>query len=400
MSTQPWTHQIKQIAGIFLCLVAVSARADDAIASDMERLRQEILNLKHKIERLEKSRIPLNRALEQEIQEKADEAADKEARQEPETPWTERIRFNALIEAEASYADTPEGTDSDLVISTVELGVDAQINDWVNGHVLVLYEQDATDPPEIDEAIITIANLERSPWSLALGRQYVPFGNYDSHMVSDPLTLEIGETRETAAQLGFVKGDFHALLYGFRGETDEGLESLGVNLGWLHEAEGADTGYSLEVSWTSNLADSNSLRDLIERPGPLEKRVAGLGLAASVSLAHWKFIGEYLGAVSAFDPLDLAFDKRGARPQASNLEAAYLFHLFDRETFVALAWQHSRDALALELPEDRYLATLGMEIFTDISLALEYSHDRDFARNAGGSSDSSYVFTLQLAASF
>ncbi len=395
MSIHAWTQETKKIAGIFLCLFAVSAVADDSTLSDIERLHQEILNLKHKIERLEKNRIPLNKALEQEIQEQ-----DKEASEVPVATWSERIRFSGLVEVEASYADTPEGRDTDLLVSTVELGLDAQLNGWVNGHVLVLYEQDATDPPEIDEAIITIANLTRSPWSLALGRQTVPFGNYDSHMVSDPLTLEIGETRETAAQLGFVKGDFHALLHGFRGETDDGLESLGANLGWQHEGKDSGASYVLEVSWMNDLANSNNLRDIIDHPGQLEKQVAGLGLAASVSTEHWKLIGEYLGAVSRFDALDLAFDGRGARPQASNLEAAYHFHLFDRESFIALAWQHSRDALALELPKERYLATLGMEIFTDVSLALEFSHDQDYARNAGGSGENSHVFTLQLAASF
>ncbi|WP_456447273.1 LbtU family siderophore porin [Thiolapillus sp.] len=399
MTTQPRIHQMRKIAGIFLCLFAASVVADDNTPLDIERLRQEILNLKHKIERLEKSRIPLNRTLEQEIQAQ-DEFVSDAVRQEPVAPWSERVRLNALVEAEASYSDTPEGTDTDLVVSAVELGVDAQLNDWMNGHVLVLYEQDATDPPEIDEAIITIANLEHSPWSLALGLQYVPFGNYDSHMVSDPLTLEIGETRVTAAQLGFVKGEFHALLYSFKGDTDDGIRSVGINFGISREARGGSLGYTLEASWINNLANSNGLRDLIKHPGHLEKQVDSLGIAASLSLKHWKFIGEYLGAVSDFDALDLSFNGHGARPQASNLEGAYHFYLFDKDVFAALAWQHSWEALALELPEDRYLATLGMEIHPNVSLALEYAYDQDYSPSAGGSGKNSNIFTLQLAASF
>lgn len=393
---------IKALAGILMSTLATATfAAEDSNDTEMElqHLKQEILNLKHKVERLEKSRIPLNKEFEEPAAPEQNQEK-KEATAKPVVPWSERVHFNGLVEVEASYADTPEGGKSDLVISTVELGVEAQLNNWVNCHVLVLYEQDETNPPEIDEAIITIANLERSPWSLAVGLQYVPFGNYDSHMVSDPLTLEIGETQETAAQFGFVKDDFHALLYGFKGDTDNEVESLGINLGWLHEAEGGDVGYTLEASWINNLADSNNLQDMIKRPGQLSKSVAGLGLAASLSLENWKFIGEYLGAVGDFDALDLSFNKRGARPQASNLEGAYHFHLFDKHTFAALGWQHSHEALVLELPEDRYLATLGIDVHTNVNLALEYAHDRDYSLKIGGSGENIDTFTLQLVANF
>ncbi|BAO43758.1 LbtU family siderophore porin [Thiolapillus brandeum] len=390
------------LSGMLSAILTVNAAADPSDPTiEVEALRQEILNLKHKVERLEKSRVPLNLQLEQAAEKESVGQTGETEAPKPEASWWNNFRLNGLAEVEASYADTPEGSESDLTVSTVELGLDAQVHPWVNAHILVLYEQDATDPPEIDEAIITIANGEQSPWSLALGRQYVSFGHYDSYMVSDPLTLEIGETRATAAQLGFMQGDFHALTFIYKGDTDDQVESVGINLGLIHETEASEEpGYTLELSWMNNLANSNSLRDFISHPGRLEKRTAGLGLAASASLGNWTLMGEYLGAISDFDSQDLAFDGRGARPQASNLEAAYHFHLFDKETFTALAWQHSREALALELPENRYLITLGMEIFTHTTLAVEYAHDVDYAQGDGGSGRSSDLFTLQLAASF
>ncbi|HDK37764.1 MAG TPA: LbtU family siderophore porin, partial [Thiolapillus brandeum] len=156
-----------------------------AQAHEQEELHQEILNLKHKVERLEKSRIPL--------------VTKETNEEEQETQWLENITFSGLVEVEASYVDTPDGNESDIVVATVEFGIDAQLTDWINTHILFLYE-DGMDNPEVDEAIVTIANLEEAPWLLAAGRMYAPFGNFDSNMVSDPLTLEIGETREEAIQ--------------------------------------------------------------------------------------------------------------------------------------------------------------------------------------------------------
>ena len=389
------------IAIFFSTLIAGSTLAGEPedLDAELQRLRQEILNLKHKIERLEKSRIPLKRKLEKTREARRAEEAGKPLPQPPKPAWKKSLEFSGLVEIEAATADAAGG-ESDLQVSTVELGADARLNPWINAHVLLLYEQDKTDPPEIDEAILTIANLERSPWSLAVGRQYVPFGNYDSHMVSDPLTLEIGETRATAAQAGFVRGDLHALAFAFRGDTDSGIRSFGLNLGLSHAADGGEPGYDLEVSWLNDLADSNSLRDLISRPGLLEKRVPGLAFQGSFTWKKWAFIGEWLGATSAFDPLDLTFDGQGAQPRAGNLEAGYRFRLAQRDSFAALGWQLSRQATALGLPRQRYLATLGVELFEDITLALEYARDQDYSTNVGGSGEWSNRFTLQLAAAF
>lgn len=38
------------------------------------------------------------------------------------------------------------------------------------------------------------------------GRQYIPFGNFDSHFVTDPLTLLLGETNEGALVGGYRPG--------------------------------------------------------------------------------------------------------------------------------------------------------------------------------------------------
>ena len=377
----------KTISAAVFFLAAGTVLPFSSAVADEQELRQEILNLKHKVERLEKSRIPL--------------AEDR--KDETETQWFENITLSGLVEVEASYADTPEGRESDLIVATVELGIDAQLTDWVNAHVLFLYE-DGMDHPEVDEALITIANLDKSPWLLATGRMYLPFGNFKSNMVSDPLTLEIGETREEAVQVGYFADNFYASAFLFNGDANEDgsshIDDFGFNLGWAHQASDEHFGYDVGVSWTSNLADSDSLQETITDPDDLQEKVSGIGLHGLLDMGSLVLIAEYLSATESFDVIDLAFDGDGAKPQSWNLEAGWRFQIMEKEAVIGMAWQQTKEAVALELPESRLLATVSVEVYTNTSLSLEYTHDKDYSVSQGGSGDDSDALTLQLAASF
>ena len=109
-----------------------------------------------------------------------------------------RVTFGGLVEVEATTGKDYEGTkESDITLATVELGLDAEITDWVNGHILLLYEEDDT-PLCVDEGFITLGNLEKFPLYFAAGKMYVPFGAFETNMISDPLTLELGENNESS----------------------------------------------------------------------------------------------------------------------------------------------------------------------------------------------------------
>ena len=58
-----------------------------------------------------------------------------------------RFNFGLLIEAGAVYRDeTASGEDeSDIALTTVEFGVEATINEWVNGEVVLLFEDPTFD---------------------------------------------------------------------------------------------------------------------------------------------------------------------------------------------------------------------------------------------------------------
>ena len=363
--------------GVFVVSHGIGMPSHVALAGQAE-VERDTLNIQHRVERLEKSRGPAHRA-----------------RYQP------GVIVSGLFEVELHHADDRNGFD--LNLATLELGFDFQPTPWVNGHLLFLFEEDETDPPEIDEAIVTLANPHASPFSLAVGRMHVPFGNFASALISDPLTLALGETRETAMQIGYVARGFHALAYLFGADVDTGggiADRSGAKIGYHRDGVGTAPGYDMGISWIGNLAATDSLREALSDPDGRGDRVAGWSAHATLRWRHFALLGEYLGAVASFDVADLEFNGAGARPAAWNLEIERAFEYRGRPASLAMAWQRTRAALPLELPETRWLVGLSLSLHEHATLAFEYAHDEDYARGDGGRGEQSDTFSVQLALSF
>ncbi|MBN2705384.1 MAG: LbtU family siderophore porin, partial [Deltaproteobacteria bacterium] len=306
------------------------------------------------------------------------------------------------VEVEVGFTEDYDGNDeSDIALATVELGIDIDLHKYVSAHVLLLWEEDDTEPVDLDEGYLTLGDPEHFPVYVQAGKFYVPFGNFESHMISDPLTLELGETRESSVLLGFEQAGFRAGVYACNGDIDETgddneIKCFGLSVGYVF----GNNGFSMDVGadWINNLADSDTLGDAL--PASIRDYVDGYTAHAVFSWQGLTLIGEYLGAADPFAGAELEFKGKGAEPETWNIEFGYTFALAGRETFAAIAWQGSAEALALELPEDRYLACVGIEIFSGLGLALEYAHDEDYAKRDGGSGKEADTVTLQLALEF
>jgi len=165
----------------------------------------------------------------------------------------EHVKLSGLVEVEAFKSDGYDGEDeSDITLATVELGIDISLHKFVSGHLLFLWEEDDTEPVDIDEGYIYLGNTEFFPVYFQVGKLYVPFGNFESNMISDPLTLELGETRETAGVLGLEYNGFYAAAYAFNGDVDEEgddneIKCFGFNGGYAYESE--DLSFDLGAGW-------------------------------------------------------------------------------------------------------------------------------------------------------
>ena len=303
----------------------------------------------------------------------------------------DRLKLSWVVEVEAGYGRTKSDTGgeeaSDIALATVELGIEARITDWIKGTAILLWEEDDTEPVDLDVGTIFLGNPERSPFSFEIGKFYVPFGRYESAFITDPMTLEIGETRESAARLGFGHGPLAVGLSVFNGDvdktgrTDNHLENivLDASMGW--EWDHGDL--ALGAAYTSHLADSNGLQDAVldnATGGTLDNRIGAVAVWASVSLRRISLSAEYLAALNDFKPNSLSFSGPGndwawsARPRALNLEAAY--QATDRITLAA-KYEVADDTFDW-LPERRYGCCAQYVLHEGklgtASVALEYLH--------------------------
>ena len=312
---------------------------------------------------------------------------------------SEKITLSGVIEVEADYAKNGEDA-SDIVVATVEVGIDAQIAKHVSGHILFLYEEDDT-PFDVDEAIISINGEDVVPLNLNVGQMYLPFGNFESHMISDSLTLELGETRESAVVAGFATDLIDISAGIFNGdvnemEKDNKIESYVVSAVFtLPENTVADFGLTAGASYISNIGDSDSLQEEI---ATVEDYVPGYSAFVSISvLDKFFFNAEYLTAADEFAAGELSFDG-GQEFKPSTWYAELAVGIIE-DLEIAAHYAESDDCGSDDcgddcLPKNRYGAAITYGPFENTSLALEYLHDK-FENN-----DEADIVTAQLAIEF
>lgn len=315
----------------------------------------------------------------------------------------DHVDLKGLVEVEATAAEDFHGTDtSDISLATVEVGLDARISDWSQAHLLLLYEEgEESDHLLVDEGTVTLGKLEAFPAFLSLGKMYLPFGAYDTNMISDTMPLALGEINDSAVLSGFQACGFYGSLYAFNGDLsergeDDKIDAWGASLGYAGEREGFTVDAGLD--WLNNIGDTDGIGDYLGNE--IDEYVEGLAAHLLLQYGPFSFIAEYVRALEAFQADELAFAGSGAEPEAWNLEAGLSFDLLDRETIFSLAWQGTDEARDLELPENRFGAALRMFVLQNTSLALEYLHDEDYDRAELGTGKDADAATMQVAVEF
>lgn len=235
---------------------------------------------------------------------------------------SDRIKFGGLLEIEANVdSNDVAGNSSDITLATVELAVDAEISERVRAHVLFLWEEDDTDPIALDEGTITI-DLSKGV-SLTAGKMYLPFGVFESHFISDPLTLELGETNETALLLSYSAGPLGFSAGAFRGSVAEEGDEDDVRDYVLSVTYAPNDDIVLSAFYLSDIADSDAGLPVANAPF-MADTIAGWGAFAGVTRGAVQASAEIISAVKRFDPADLAsVNTGGDKPMAYNLEVAY-----------------------------------------------------------------------------
>lgn len=320
--------------------------------------------------------------------------------------WTRKVKIGGLIEAEAGYnkmaiAGAEDEETSDINLSTMELGFDVDMNEYVGGHIKFLWEEDATEPVDLDEAYISLSGGSRLPFYARAGRFYVPFGRFETRFISDPLTLELGETRESALMIGFATERFDLSAGVFNGDVDKLGGKDNINAYFASAAfslpENIIPGLSVGagLSFISNLADSDLLSGQNDmnadgKPDGIRNQVPGISGYVSANFEERIFLeAEYVGATGKFgkNGMDLV---GGRRPSAWNTELAYVF---PSRWGLGLKYEGSNDTGEL-LPETRFGAVAFCQPLENTYLGLECLREK--YKNG----DEGTAVTLQLSYAF
>ena len=321
--------------------------------------------------------------------------------------WVNKIHPSALIEVEASYEDynfhdpSVRDTDtSDLVLATVSIGFDVDIAKHVNGSLFFLYEEDDTEPMDVDEGIITIDGEDVVPLYVNFGKMYVPFGRFESYFIRDPLTLELGETNESAVVAGFRNDLVELSIGAFNGDIDEtGDENhidnyLASAIFTLPETTLPNFGLTAGISAISNIADSDNLQTVGTgvSAATIKNHIRGFNTFIVASLLdRFFFNAEYLGAIDDFEAGELSFDSGKAyRPGVWTVELAC--GITDRLNF-AVCYEGSNDCGDF-LPKKQFGGVVSYDLFKNTSVALEYLYGK-FENK-----DTRHLMTTQLAIEF
>ncbi len=364
-------------------------------------VQDRLANTEQRIQYLEKRIVAQDNVIVQKHREISKLKKDEAARADR---WFSKIDLNGAVQLQASHGSPFTGpTTSDATVKEATIGLTTRVHDWVTAEIGLKYEEDDT-PLEVDVATIAIAP-PKGPWRLKGGQFTLPFGTFETNLVSTTLAGEVGETRETALSAGLESNGFSGTVYAFNGTNKEGgdsrIEGFGATAGYAQET--GNSGFAVDVGYINDVGDSNNLQTTISDTlgsNNVSRHVGAWIVGSKVHYGPVSLSGEYLTAVEDFAAGEVLFNGAGAQPSAWSVETAYGFKIVDQDATVAVSYQGTDEALALSLPERRFLAGISVGIVEHASLAFEWAHDWGYGTGDGGTGKTADTVKAVLTVEF
>jgi hypothetical protein len=288
-----------------------------------------------------------------------------------------KITLAGLLEAEAGYSyeyargATGAGS-ADIVLSEWHIDLDVVHEDSWEGHLTLLWEEDDTEPADLDEGWLRYI---KNGLFAGGGKTYLPFGTFDSFFVSDPFTLEIGEMRESGLFLGYESDSIACSAMISNGDLSKsGTPADRVYL-WAAALEFSPVEeLCLRFSGVSNIAEGDGfLAGALALDPFYTRRIGGFHASAHLALGPFEFVAETVLPFEPFDENDLDADAngRGDRPRAANFEAAFTVESEKSGTWTFAAKLEGARQLA-GVPVRRSGIAISYNPSENVGIAVEY----------------------------
>ncbi len=406
--------------------------------------------------------------------------------------WYNRISIDGGVNFDAKWGSRDVGYEGEnnqrLSLNDVHLNVTAPINDWVKAFASLSYDnasqvlagvattgpnplapgagvrikpgkydniKDSIGGVNIEQGYIKFENASQLPVYMTLGKQFVDFGKYNLHPITQPLTQVMSETLRNAATVGFntammstslgVFGSLYAFdspykqqlaatvptgtvpvtvpaltgssqghtkaIYGGRlglGQTNDSL-SWDASVDYIYNmigVEGVAYGVGLfNGSNTGGLVGNNG----ISTGGTFQNRVGGFAFNGDLKTGPFDLEIRYVTALQTFNVYDLSKNvyatstlatQQGAKPWAAGVNAGYAFNAWDKNQNIYLGYQGSENTVNLFMPQSRWIAGYGVDVMKNTNVGLELDHDIDYAASKGGTGNTNNQLGLRVAVKF
>jgi len=299
--------------------------------------------------------------------------------------WTDKITLSGSLEGEFRWMKhrdiTIKDSDNttDIYLRKFELSLEAELTDWINITTVLNSEWIGDDINQgdekitVDEATITFQS-EEFPFYMVLGKKTQPFGLFENHLVTDPMTQDAYETKKVGVTVGAkgpVGSDISITIY--KGEEQ---------MNHLFESGLFDSSVVTRVGKETNDISSFILAVSLE---PLEK--------------HLKLFGAFLsepGRNDRNETLNLGYEFIPPFFENLRLDGEYMEAL-KREKYKGFYKQFKEKVLSLTAAYEivlRKREITGGGLFKakrshivseplEIALRYEYFDDNSFAKETG-----------------
>lgn len=273
------------------------------------------------------------------------------------------ITSGLIIETEMPWESTDTESAGDIAVTNVEFSLNIEPVNGVTGNVIFKWEGEAVD---VDEATITLHDLLNENLYLETGLKGIPFGVFNSHMISDPLVKELADAKETVIQLGYSRDMFEVAAGIFNGSIDEPDTDDKPDNFFATASLVPFEGTSTSVSWISDMGEAGLEDYFSTLPDSTPYiNVAGLDFCVTSELGLFAVEIEYATALEEWQNHPGSSDP--IKPSSWNTEVAC--SLTDMYS-IAVRYEGSSDFPGQ--PEAGYGIAGSYQIRESLSLGLEY----------------------------
>ena len=298
---------------------------------------------------------------------------------------------------------------NELYLDDAKLDFNAFITPWLGAFLEVGKDSEYSYTPGITRGWLTIGNLNVSPVYFTAGYFHLPFGEYSSAMVTNPVTTTMFRITDPAVLIGYVNNGLYA--QGYLNSTDKSGAISGNDTN-DHVSFGANAGYKftkgrysldLGLGYNYNVNDAGGFQPITGDMGPWS--VLDVHGEDSLQLTNWKLGGkaEFITTLGksptapGTSNLMLTFNNKAAQPMALHVEMDANTNIKDRPFGLFLAYDQTWQAVGLNsapvnstsgasvisnlnsawtnIPQRMVATGFNVSIWQDTIFSMEYRHN-------------------------